>query len=184
MASPIYKVFVAVGLLCILHAAYSAAQHRTYLRLTKTEFLALPLDIAIQVRELRSCAPYPLASRWKSFAIATTQKFLFFSQCLVSLGVVAFGVINVAGELKEIRVTAELEKQSFETVWNNPSFYSFNHRGKALFGEWRNSKFLLHHRGSHCYTFSSLMHCYDNNAWFPYGLYCHLILHFPFLRWH
>ena len=49
MASPIYKVFVAVGLLCILHAAYSAAQHRTYLRLTKTEFLALPLDIAIQV---------------------------------------------------------------------------------------------------------------------------------------
>ena len=50
MASPIYKVFVAVGLLCILHAAYSAAQHRTYLRLTKTEFLALPLDIAIQVR--------------------------------------------------------------------------------------------------------------------------------------
>merc|ERR1712142_192140 len=103
MASPIYKVFVAVGLLCILHAAYSAAQHRTYLRLTKTEFLALPLDIAIQ--------------------------------CLVALGVVAFGVINVAGELKEIRVTAELEKQSFETVWNNPSFYSFNHRGKALFGE-------------------------------------------------
>ena len=57
-------------------------------------------------------------------------------QCLVALGVVAFGVINVAGELKEIRVTAELEKQSFETVWNNPSFYSFNHRGKALFGEW------------------------------------------------
>ena len=51
MASPIYKVFVAVGLICILHAAYSAAQHRTYLRLTKTEFLALPLDIAIQVRE-------------------------------------------------------------------------------------------------------------------------------------
>ena len=58
-----------------------------------------------------------------------------FLQCLVSLGVVALGVINCAGELKEIRVTAELEKQSFETVWNNPSFYSFNHRGKALFGE-------------------------------------------------
>ena len=54
----------------------------------------------------------------------------------MALGVVAFGVINVAGELKEIRVTAELEKQSFETIWNNPSFYSFNHRGKALFGEW------------------------------------------------
>ena len=57
----------------------------------------------------------------------------------MALGVVAFGVINVAGELKEIRVTAELEKQSFETVWNNPSFYSFNHRGKALFGEWRHT---------------------------------------------
>ena len=64
-----------------------------------------------------------------------TFHFFFFFQCLVALGVVGFGVINVAGDLKEIRVTAELEKQSFETVWNNPSFYSFNHRGKALFGE-------------------------------------------------
>jgi hypothetical protein len=103
MGNPIYKVFVGIGLVFILHAAYSAAQHRTFLRLSKTEFVCLPLDIALQ--------------------------------CLVALGVVAFGVINVAGDLKEIRVTAELEKQSFETVWNNPSFYAFSHRGKALFAE-------------------------------------------------
>ena len=30
------------------HAAYSAAQHRTYLRLTEQEFTSLPLDIIIQ----------------------------------------------------------------------------------------------------------------------------------------
>jgi len=32
----------------ILHAAYSAAQHRSYLRITEQEFTTLPIDILIQ----------------------------------------------------------------------------------------------------------------------------------------
>ncbi|XP_045160398.1 ER membrane protein complex subunit 5-like [Mercenaria mercenaria] len=43
-----YKLCVAVGLLALLHAAYSAAQHRSYLRLTEQEFTSLPWDILIQ----------------------------------------------------------------------------------------------------------------------------------------
>lgn len=48
MASSIDKVLVALGLLALLHAAYSAAQHRAYLRLTEQEFTTLPADVLIQ----------------------------------------------------------------------------------------------------------------------------------------
>ena len=42
------KLFVFAGLITLLHAAYSAAQHRSYLRLTEQEFTFLPADILIQ----------------------------------------------------------------------------------------------------------------------------------------
>ncbi|XP_046564423.1 ER membrane protein complex subunit 5-like [Haliotis rubra] len=43
-----HKLCVAVGLIALAHAAYSAAQHRTYLRLTEKEFTRLPIDILVQ----------------------------------------------------------------------------------------------------------------------------------------
>ncbi|XP_060082683.1 ER membrane protein complex subunit 5-like [Ylistrum balloti] len=43
-----HKTCVVVGLLAMAHAAYSAAQHRSYLRLTEQEFTKLPIDIIIQ----------------------------------------------------------------------------------------------------------------------------------------
>jgi len=42
------KILFSVGLLSLLHAAYSAAQYRTYLRLTEQEFTSLPLDVVLQ----------------------------------------------------------------------------------------------------------------------------------------
>lgn len=42
------KLCVSIGLLALAHAAYSAAQHRTYLRLTEQEFTVLPADILLQ----------------------------------------------------------------------------------------------------------------------------------------
>ncbi|XP_061194905.1 ER membrane protein complex subunit 5-like [Saccostrea echinata] len=42
------KICVFFGLAAMLHAAYSAAQHRTYLRLTEQEFTTLPIDIIVQ----------------------------------------------------------------------------------------------------------------------------------------
>ena len=44
-----------------------------------------------------------------------------------------FGIIRVAGELKDIHIAAELTSKSWETVGNRQSFYSFNHRGQRLF---------------------------------------------------
>ncbi len=40
--------FVCLGLIALAHAAYSAAQHRSYLRLTEQEFTTLPTDILVQ----------------------------------------------------------------------------------------------------------------------------------------
>lgn len=48
MGASVDKFFVTVGLLALVHAAYSAAQHRAYLRLTEQEFTTLPMDIFLQ----------------------------------------------------------------------------------------------------------------------------------------
>jgi membrane magnesium transporter 1 len=48
MAATFDKLVVAIGLLSLVHAAYSAAQHRAYLRLTEQEFTTLPADVLIQ----------------------------------------------------------------------------------------------------------------------------------------
>ncbi|XP_072034644.1 ER membrane protein complex subunit 5-like [Amphiura filiformis] len=95
------QLLVAVGILGLAHAAYSAAQHRTYLRLTEQAFTSLPLDIVVQ--------------------------------CLLSLLLTCYGVIHIAGHFREIRATAELERKSFDTLGNRPSFYMFKHRGYALY---------------------------------------------------
>lgn len=42
------KFLMCTGLVLLFHAAYSAAQHRSYLRLTEREFTSLPADILIQ----------------------------------------------------------------------------------------------------------------------------------------
>lgn len=42
------KFLILSGLLLLFHAAYSAAQHRSYLRLTEQEFTSLPADILLQ----------------------------------------------------------------------------------------------------------------------------------------
>ncbi|XP_045458846.1 ER membrane protein complex subunit 5 [Melitaea cinxia] len=99
MAS-VHKIIVIVGFISLFHSAFSAAQHRTYLRITSQEFTTLPLDIVIQA--------------------------------VVSLFAVMWGVLNVSGKLREIPAAAELNAVKWETQRNLPSFYIFNHRGRAL----------------------------------------------------
>ncbi|XP_034840458.1 ER membrane protein complex subunit 5 [Maniola hyperantus] len=100
MASSINKVIIIVGFISLFHSAFSAAQHRSYLRITSQEFTALPLDIIIQA--------------------------------VVSLFAVIWGVLNVSGKLREIPAANELNNIKWETQRNLPSFYTFNHRGRAL----------------------------------------------------
>ena len=58
--------------------------------------------------------------------------FQIITQGIVSLFVAMYGIMYIAGDFKEIRATVDLENKSWETVRNIPSFYIFNHRGKAL----------------------------------------------------
>lgn len=48
MSNSIGKFSIAFGLLSLIHAAYSAAQHRSYLRLIEQGFHYLPVDIVVQ----------------------------------------------------------------------------------------------------------------------------------------
>ncbi|KAJ8246983.1 hypothetical protein GJAV_G00257450 [Gymnothorax javanicus] len=48
MALSIWKGLVAIGLFALAHAAFSAAQHRSYMRLTEKENETLPVDIVLQ----------------------------------------------------------------------------------------------------------------------------------------
>ncbi|CAI5651493.1 ER membrane protein complex subunit 5 [Oreochromis niloticus] len=48
MASSFWKGVVGIGLFSLAHAAFSAAQHRSYMRLTEKEHETLPIDIVLQ----------------------------------------------------------------------------------------------------------------------------------------
>ncbi|KAF6029770.1 MMGT1 [Bugula neritina] len=48
MKSGVGGFCAVIGILLSLHAAYSAAQHRTYLRITEREYQMLPVDVLIQ----------------------------------------------------------------------------------------------------------------------------------------
>ncbi|XP_046448263.1 ER membrane protein complex subunit 5-like [Daphnia pulex] len=48
MSSSMNKYIFILGMVLLFHAAYSAAQHRSYLRLTEQEFTSLPADIVLQ----------------------------------------------------------------------------------------------------------------------------------------
>lgn len=47
-----------------------------------------------------------------------------------------YGVLQIAGDFKEIRAVVDLENKSWETLRNLPSFQIFNHRGKSLSPEY------------------------------------------------
>jgi hypothetical protein len=72
------KLFLIVGFVGLTHAAYSATQHRNYLRITERDFSQLPLDILAQtLLSLLLCCfgiigisgkfkPIQIASEWEN----------------------------------------------------------------------------------------------------------------------
>ncbi|XP_014087346.1 ER membrane protein complex subunit 5 [Bactrocera oleae] len=95
------RIMLITGLISLIHAAFSAAHHRTYLRLTEQDWTRLPVDVVVQT--------------------------------VVSLLVVVYNLIQVVGNFKEIRATVDMQEKSWDTLGNLPSFYTFNHRGMALY---------------------------------------------------
>ncbi|KAL1457649.1 hypothetical protein WDU94_007856 [Cyamophila willieti] len=67
----------------------------------------------------------------------TEQEFTSLSLDIVVQGILSliacmYAIIYMAGDLKEIRATEELENKSWETLRNIPSYYIFSHRGRTL----------------------------------------------------
>ncbi|XP_036299433.1 ER membrane protein complex subunit 5 [Pipistrellus kuhlii] len=48
MALSLWKGLVGIGLFALAHSAFSAAQHRSYMRLMEKEDESLPIDIVLQ----------------------------------------------------------------------------------------------------------------------------------------
>lgn len=53
-------------------------------------------------------------------------------QAIVSFAVVVYSILSLKSDWKLIHAT-EIGKSSWDTFGNIQSFYTFNHRGKALF---------------------------------------------------
>ncbi|KAL1497133.1 hypothetical protein ABEB36_008140 [Hypothenemus hampei] len=94
------KIILTIGFFSIFHAALSAVQHRSYLRINELQFTRLPTDIIVQT--------------------------------LISLVIIMYGVLNVAGDFKVIKASAGLDNKSWETFRNITSFYTFSHRGRSI----------------------------------------------------
>lgn len=72
------KILLTIGLAGLCHAAYSATQHRNYLRLTEHEFTSLPIDILVQtlaclllcclgvIRVAAKFRPIQITSEWEN----------------------------------------------------------------------------------------------------------------------
>ncbi|KAI8118655.1 ER membrane protein complex subunit 5 isoform X1 [Lucilia cuprina] len=77
------------------------------------------------------------AAHYRTYLRLTEQEFTklpldIVVQIVVSLIVVIYNLIQIVGNFKEIRATVDMQAKSWDTFGNFPSFYSFNHRGKAL----------------------------------------------------
>ncbi|XP_052053435.1 membrane magnesium transporter 2-like [Apodemus sylvaticus] len=48
MVARLWKVLVGIGLFALTHAAFSAAQHRSHMRLTEKKYEPLPPDLVLQ----------------------------------------------------------------------------------------------------------------------------------------
>ena len=80
------------------------------------------------------------AVQYKTYLKLTEEEFVTLPadviiQVMFSLTLAVFGIVKVAGELKDIHAAAELAHRSWETFGNRPSFYNFNHRGKIMFSD-------------------------------------------------
>lgn len=53
-------------------------------------------------------------------------------QTIISLVIVVYNIIQIVGDFKEIRATVDMQQRTWDTLGNFPSFYTFNHRGRAL----------------------------------------------------
>ena len=63
---------------------------------------------------------------------AVTTRYIAPIQTIFGFALAMFSVLQIAGDFKEIRAGIEMGKKTWENARNRPSFYVYNHRGKAF----------------------------------------------------
>lgn len=111
--SAIFKFLLGLALVVLLHAAYSVAEWRSLTRRSSQQSSESGGEDAGTVHE----QGMPLD--------ITIQTVLAFALAMVC-------VLQIAGDFKEIRAGIEMGKKTWESARNRPSFYVYNHRGKAF----------------------------------------------------
>ncbi|XP_044538652.1 ER membrane protein complex subunit 5 [Gracilinanus agilis] len=54
-------------------------------------------------------------------------------QTLLAFLITLYGIVQSAGDFRELDATLELENRTSDSLRNHPSFCIFNHRGRVLF---------------------------------------------------
>ena len=117
------KVVAIMGILSLIHCAYSAAQYRAYLR-------SQSHSSSTSVAQMSHLPPIDTI-------LQTLISFIITLYCVTQIG---------ASNFKEIRATAQFESKSLDFISTRPSFYLFSHRGQTWFRHiwtYRNSR--IHH---------------------------------------
>ncbi len=99
-----YHGLLLASICLMFHAAYSAAEWRSYARKSFSESESgqnsMPLDIVLET--------------------------------VAGLLLAMFAVLKIGGPFKEIRASVELSQKNWENVRNRQSYYVYSHRGKAF----------------------------------------------------
>jgi len=114
------RIVLSVAMVILLHAAYSVAEWRSLTRKNdQSEDSSGDLDS-------HGVGVGGGASENTKLPLDITI------QTVVGFVLAMFSVVNIAGDFKEIRAGIEMGKRSWENARNRPSFYVYNHRGKAF----------------------------------------------------
>ena len=107
------KLLLTIGLVGLCHAAYSATQHRNYLRLTES-------------KDTLGQHYYFINQRLPPLDILL--------QTVLSLALTCAALVPLVARFRPIRVASDWETKTWFNCGNRVSFYSFNHRGQHLSG--------------------------------------------------
>ena len=141
----------------LIHAAYSVTEWRSLTRTSSTSGAgdaksgadAENKDQRYEVQKSFDCNFVPLKQMYRNtFGKLNYDVYLIHRthqhggeqtiplditiQTIFGFVLAMFSVLQIAGDFKEIRAGIEMGKKTWENARNRPSFYVYNHRGKAF----------------------------------------------------
>merc|ERR1712020_716407 len=119
-------MLLTFALLILLHAAYSVAEWRTLTRTSSTS--SAPRE-SVTTHEI---GIEDKTSSSHQHGDEQTIPLDITIQTIFGFVLAMFSVLQIAGDFKEIRAGIEMGKKTWENARNRPSFYVYNHRGKAF----------------------------------------------------